>query len=241
MDISKRKKRGHDKDDKSATTAGTKKKDQNQGEIKKKVDEEKQILKKKKKTEQKKKQKAKKKKIKKLKAMGMTDQEISKILENFQLPKKDDEGPDESKQNDENSDEEGEIKIEDLVERPRIASIPKYNYDFDEESYSTDFDVREYSYNLQMYAKERNKIIHNEEYRNELVKKKKLLEKSEDEETKKKLINQFPDRGQKRGPGLDDNVNVKVVDLGNACWFNHHFSTEIQTRQYRSPEVYYYY
>jgi len=28
-----------------------------------------------------------------------------------------------------------------------------------------------------------------------------------------------------------------VVDLGNACWVNHHFSTEIQTRQYRSPEV----
>jgi serine/threonine-protein kinase SRPK3 len=27
------------------------------------------------------------------------------------------------------------------------------------------------------------------------------------------------------------------VDLGNACWKHHHFSTEIQTRQYRSPEV----
>ena len=45
------------------------------------------------------------------------------------------------------------------------------------------------------------------------------------------------DGGKKRGPGIDEKVRVKIVDLGNACWFHHHFSTEIQTRQYRSPEV----
>jgi len=32
-------------------------------------------------------------------------------------------------------------------------------------------------------------------------------------------------------------VNVKIVDLGNACWVHKHFSDDIQTRQYRSPEV----
>ncbi|CAD8188383.1 unnamed protein product [Paramecium pentaurelia] len=31
--------------------------------------------------------------------------------------------------------------------------------------------------------------------------------------------------------------SVKVADLGNACWTHHQFSTLIQTRQYRSPEV----
>jgi len=30
---------------------------------------------------------------------------------------------------------------------------------------------------------------------------------------------------------------VKVVDLGNACWTYKHFTEDIQTRQYRSPEV----
>lgn len=30
---------------------------------------------------------------------------------------------------------------------------------------------------------------------------------------------------------------MKICDLGNGCWTYHHFSTEIQTRQYRSPEV----
>ena len=32
-------------------------------------------------------------------------------------------------------------------------------------------------------------------------------------------------------------VVYKVVDLGNACWTHTHFSDDIQTRQYRSPEV----
>eukprot|EP00932_Pfiesteria_piscicida_P017329 SRR837773.4213.p1 GENE.SRR837773.4213~~SRR837773.4213.p1 ORF type:complete len:350 (-),score=81.63 SRR837773.4213:228-1277(-) len=41
--------------------------------------------------------------------------------------------------------------------------------------------------------------------------------------------------------GLDlfahSNVAYKVADLGNACWVEKHFSDEIQTRQYRSPET----
>ncbi|KAJ3446811.1 protein kinase superfamily protein [Anaeramoeba flamelloides] len=32
-------------------------------------------------------------------------------------------------------------------------------------------------------------------------------------------------------------IKCKIVDLGNACWFDKHFSTGIQTREYRSPEV----
>ncbi|RKO92798.1 kinase-like domain-containing protein, partial [Blyttiomyces helicus] len=30
---------------------------------------------------------------------------------------------------------------------------------------------------------------------------------------------------------------VKIADLGNACWVEHHFTNDIQTRQYRSPEA----
>lgn len=30
---------------------------------------------------------------------------------------------------------------------------------------------------------------------------------------------------------------VKIADLGNACWIDQHFTNDIQTRQYRSPEV----
>ena len=33
------------------------------------------------------------------------------------------------------------------------------------------------------------------------------------------------------------NSRAVVVDLGNACWTHRHFSEDIQTRQYRAPEV----
>lgn len=32
-------------------------------------------------------------------------------------------------------------------------------------------------------------------------------------------------------------ITVKIADLGNACWTHHHFTNDIQTRQYRAPEV----
>ena len=32
-------------------------------------------------------------------------------------------------------------------------------------------------------------------------------------------------------------ARLKIVDLGNACWTNKHFTEDIQTRQYRAPEV----
>lgn len=40
---------------------------------------------------------------------------------------------------------------------------------------------------------------------------------------------------------LDDpagvGLQVKIADLGNACWVHHHFTNDIQTRQYRAPEI----
>lgn len=35
----------------------------------------------------------------------------------------------------------------------------------------------------------------------------------------------------------DDLISVKIADLGNSCWVHKHFTNDIQTRQYRSPEV----
>lgn len=34
-----------------------------------------------------------------------------------------------------------------------------------------------------------------------------------------------------------ERITVKIADLGNACWTDHHFTNDIQTRQYRCPEV----
>jgi serine/threonine-protein kinase SRPK1 len=36
---------------------------------------------------------------------------------------------------------------------------------------------------------------------------------------------------------LDENIKIKIVDFGNACWTHKHFTDNIQTREYRSPEA----
>jgi len=36
---------------------------------------------------------------------------------------------------------------------------------------------------------------------------------------------------------LEEKITVKIADLGNATWMEHHFTDDIQTRQYRCPEV----
>eukprot|EP01134_Creolimax_fragrantissima_P001803 CFRG1803T1 len=45
--------------------------------------------------------------------------------------------------------------------------------------------------------------------------------------------------GENITPGVKENARqiVKLADLGNACWIEKHFARDIQTRQYRSPEV----
>jgi len=32
-------------------------------------------------------------------------------------------------------------------------------------------------------------------------------------------------------------IKVKIIDVGNACWVSEHFTNDLQTRQYRAPEV----
>lgn len=36
---------------------------------------------------------------------------------------------------------------------------------------------------------------------------------------------------------ITPDIRVKIADLGNACWVDRHFTDDIQTRQYRAPEV----
>jgi serine/threonine-protein kinase SRPK3 len=36
---------------------------------------------------------------------------------------------------------------------------------------------------------------------------------------------------------FEEIISVKIADLGNACWYNKHYTSDIQTRQYRAPEV----
>jgi len=42
---------------------------------------------------------------------------------------------------------------------------------------------------------------------------------------------------QKRFSQDMQTIKVKIIDVGNACWVSEHFTNDLQTRQYRSPEV----
>ena len=50
-------------------------------------------------------------------------------------------------------------------------------------------------------------------------------------------MNATAEEGNAEELHVGDIISVKIADLGNACWVSHHFTNDIQTRQYRSPEV----
>lgn len=208
-------------------------------------------VKKMKKTDKKKRQKKKKQLVKQLQSKGYTQDEIKNELDKINKKMKEQQKHKRKasmdsmidnascrKKSDAESINIDNYDLEDLIEKPRLQSVPRYVYDDTVDENRYDFDIKEYSLKLQAYTKEKNRIIHDEDYRRELLTRKKQLENIKDENEKNEILMKTGfDKGRKRGPGLDENVNVKIVDLGNACWYHHHFSTEIQTRQYRSPEV----
>ena len=55
--------------------------------------------------------------------------------------------------------------IDDLIEKPKLQSVPKYTYDDTMDESNFEFDIKEYSMKLQGYAKEKSRIQHDEEYR----------------------------------------------------------------------------
>ena len=100
-----------------------------------------------------------------------------------------------------------------------------------------DINLMEYGKNLQRYLKEKNRILHDEDYRRNMIEKNNILSSEVNDQEKEKMMKKLSEKMSRRGPEIDPSIEVKICDIGNACWFNHHFSTIIQTRQYRSPEV----
>ena len=206
----------------------------------------------------KKRQKFRKKQIKKMEKMGMSPQEIEKKMNEIMKQKKG--AIQEEKE--ENIDVDN-FDIDELIERPRVSSVPKininmnnnnlkddenYNYNYqyeeDEENFMEnnnlplyDINLMEYGKNLQRYLKEKNRILHDENYRRNMIEKNNILSSEVNDQEKEKMMKKLSEKMSRRGPEIDPSIEVKICDIGNACWFNHHFSTIIQTRQYRSPEV----
>ncbi|KAJ3442372.1 hypothetical protein M0812_12106 [Anaeramoeba flamelloides] len=75
-----------------------------------------------------------------------------------------------------------------------------------------------------------------------IQKEKKKKKQKNQEKIKMGILKKNPNKIKMRKILSLDNIDpkkikCKIVDLGNACWYDHHFSSSIQTREYRSPEV----
>ena len=197
----------------------------------------------------KKRQKFRKKQIKKMEKMGMSPQEIDKKMKEIMKQKNES-----IIEKDEENIDVNNFDIDELIERPRVSSVPKININNqkDEDNYQDDeyednyidnnaplynINLMEYSNNLQRYLKEKTRILHDEDYRRNMIEKNNILTSEVSDQEKAKMMKKLSEKMSRRGPEIDPSIEVKICDIGNACWFNHHFSTIIQTRQYRAPEV----
>ena len=107
----------------------------------------------------------------------------------------------------------------------------------DTESTEYDFDIMDYSKTLQVYIKERNRVLTDETYRKELLLRNQMLKEAKNQKEKELVMKAIKEKMRNRGAPIDSNIKVKICDMGNTRWFGNHFSEMIQTRQYRSPEV----
>jgi len=189
----------------------------------------------------KKNQKFKKKQIKKLEKQGLSKEEIDKQITEIMAKKKNELLQEKI---------EGDIdlsnfNIDDFIERPRSLSVPKLilknNWRDEDDKNKENRDhyenMKKNIEQLENYQKERRKLITNINYRKEIILHHKMLKEAKTEEQKLLVYKAIKEKINKKGPEIDSNIKIKISDLSNACWINHHYSTCIQTRQYRSPEV----
>ena len=163
-----------------------------------------------------------------------------------------------NKKDEEESDEDSDIEdydIDDLIERPRILSIPKININIDDSEENIEDEEEEnlinlgiknphfnvnlmdYSKSLKAYLREKKRIIQDDDYKKNMILQNEMLSKAKTEFEKEKIKQNLKEKFNRKGPEISPSIEVKICDVGNACWFNHHFSSLIQTRQYRAPEV----
>ena len=130
--------------------------------------------------------------------------------------------------------------IDDLIERPRAASLPKLNLKLNinnDDNNLYDMDLNSYIYDVENYLKEKKRIIKDEKYRKKLIKKNKLLSEAKTIKEKNEIFLFLNKERNKIQKYIEPDINIKICHFNKACKFNHRKNKKIQARQYRSPEV----
>lgn len=139
-----------------------------------------------------------------------------------------------------NNDIIDKFNLEDLIERPRVLSVPKFNIDNNSEKLDgniSNINIMEYSNDIHSYIKEKNRIIKDKKYRKKLLLKNKLISEAKTRKDKIEIIKKLNIEYNKNNEGIDQNINIKICNFSKALWLNQKIDEAIQTRQYRAPEV----
>ena len=139
-----------------------------------------------------------------------------------------------------NNDIIDKFNLEDLIERPRVLSVPKFNIDNNSEKLDgniSNINIMEYSNDIHSYIKEKNRIIKDMKYRKKLLLKNKLISEAKTRKDKIEIIKKLNIEYNKNNEGIDQNINIKICNFSKALWLNQKIDEAIQTRQYRAPEV----
>ena len=139
-----------------------------------------------------------------------------------------------------NSDIIDNFNLEDLIERPRVLSVPKFNIDNSSEKLDeniSNINIMEYSYNIHNYIKEKNRIMKDTKYRKKLILKNKSISNSKTRKDKIEIIKKLNIEYNQENEGIDQNIKTKICNFSKALWLNQKIDEIIQTRQYRAPEI----
>ena len=177
----------------------------------------------------------------KVKCSKQKMRQIKKIEKIGLSPQKDDEQNinNNNELNSDNDDNNNDYHLEDLIERPRVLSVPKniINDDKKLNEKNYDIDLMSYRNTIQSYIKEKKKIKNDKKYRTKLILKNKLLSQAKTEKQKKEIYKQLKKENNQKEPMIDTDINIKINNFSNACRFSKVSNKSIQTRQYRSPEA----
>lgn len=127
--------------------------------------------------------------------MGLSPQEIDKKLKEIMNEK----NASIQEKDEENIDVDN-FDIDELIERPRVSSVPKVNLnskrddenDDEEENFDYygnnqplyEINLMEYGKNLQKYLKEKTRILHDEDYRRNVIEKNNILSSDKTDQEK---------------------------------------------------------
>lgn len=149
-------------------------------------------------------------------------------------------GENDEEEKEESEEEKDKIEEDEIMNHPEIIELlPKLlltSEQFEEElkkeiqDLTNQKEIKKTRKRLKNRMKKHKKRI--KKLKIKLIKEQKEKKKNEPKKSEFQIDKALLKKGK-----LKQDFRIKIADLGNGCWTHHHFQPEIQTRQYRSPEV----